>query len=152
VITYTANVVKNIPDSSSRAAYFSLITAADILGGEFARLFRAHGITATVFNAMRILAQGPEEGQRIGEIGDQLIQRVPDITRLIDRMERDGYVRRQRDSQDRRAVTIKLTPAGKRKCEGLYPAVTKAHRSQLKHMSTQELVQLTKLLQKAVAG
>jgi len=150
VNTYTAIVVKNIPDSPSRAVYFSLMKSADIFGGEFARLFRKHGITSTVFNAMRILIQGPEEGQRIGEIGRQLIQRVPDITRLIDRMERDGLVRRTRDADDRRAVTIRLTGQGRRKCENLYPDVSKRHRGQLAHMSERDLKQLHKLLEKAM--
>jgi len=125
---------------------------ADILGGEFAKEFRRHGISATVFNAMRILIQGPDSGQRIGEIGEQLIQRVPDITRLIERMERDGYVRRQRDSDDRRAVMIRLTAAGKRKCESLYPVVGSSHKAQLAHMSERELKQLHKLLDKAMNG
>jgi len=151
-MTYTEKVIKNIPDSASRSAYFALMTAADILGGEFTRLFREHGITSTVFNAMRILIQGPESGQRIGEIGEQLIQRVPDITRLIDRMERDGFVRRARNTEDRRAVIIKLTDAGKRKCESLYFAVSKRHREQLLHMNARELKQLQKLLQKMVSG
>lgn len=126
--------------------------AADILGGDFACLFRGHGTTATVFNTMRILIQGPETGQRIGEIGSQLIQRVPDITRLIDRMERDGFVRRQRDPEDRRAVTICLTSQGRSKCENLYYDVAKKHREQLSHMTERELTQLDKLLQKAMLG
>jgi DNA-binding MarR family transcriptional regulator len=150
VKTYTANVVKNIPDSPSRSVYFSLMKSADILGGDFARLFRQHGITATVFNAMRILIQGPDEGQRIGEIGRQLIQRVPDITRLIDRMERDGLVERSRDTEDRRAVSIRLTEAGRRKCESLYSAVALRHKEQLSHMSERDLKQLHKLLEKTM--
>ena len=148
VITYTADVVKNIPDSPSRSVYFSLMKSADILGGDFARLFRQYGVTATVFNAMRILIQGPEGGQRIGEIGRQLIQRVPDITRLIDRMERDGLVRRSRDPEDRRAVSIRLTGRGRRKCESLYSAVSAMHGEQLSHMSERDLNQLYKLLEK----
>jgi DNA-binding MarR family transcriptional regulator len=145
-------VAKNIPDSPSRSAYFSLMTAADILGGEFALLFRKNGITPTVFNTMRILIQGPEQGQRIGEIGEQLIQRVPDITRLIDRMERDGFVRRQGDPEDRRAVLIRLTAAGKRKCESLYSSVSKGHREQFAHMNERELKQIEKLLKKLMIG
>ncbi|MCP4092009.1 MAG: winged helix DNA-binding protein [Planctomycetes bacterium] len=124
--------------------------AADILGGDFARLFRQHGITATVFNAMRILIKGPEEGQRIGEIGRQLIQRVPDITRLIDRMERDGLVFRNRDKEDRRAVTIRLTDLGVGKCESLYSAVSMHHKKQLAHMNDRDLRQLHTLLKKTM--
>jgi DNA-binding MarR family transcriptional regulator len=143
--------MNSIPETSSRAAYFSLMTCADRLGGEFAKLFREHGITATVFNAMRILIQKPNGGRRIGEIGQEMIQRVPDITRLIDRMERDGFVRRQRSAEDRRAVKITLTASGRRKCESLYTAVADMHQSQLAHMSERELQQLNRLLRKAMA-
>jgi DNA-binding MarR family transcriptional regulator len=152
VITYTAKVVKSIPESPARTAYFSLMKAADILGGDFARLFREKGITATAFNAMRILIQGPEEGQRTGEIRRQLIQRVPDITRLIDRMVRDGFVSRVRDRNDRRAVIIRLTERGREKCESLYSAVAANHEEQLSHMSERDLKQLHKLLEKAMEG
>lgn len=147
---YTVSVVKNIPDSPSRTAYLNLVIAWDSLHSDFAKLFRAHGLTPTVFNAMRILIQGPKEGMRIGQVGAGLIQSVPDITRLLDRMERDGFVVRSRDLEDRRAVTVRLTAEGRRKCEGLYPAVTKMHKDQLAHMSDRDLNVMARLLEKAL--
>lgn len=143
-------MVKNIPDSPSRTAYLNLVIAWDALHGDFAKLFRGHGLTATVFNAMRILIQGPKEGMRIGQVGAGLIQSVPDITRLLDRMERDGYVMRSRDLEDRRAVTVQLTPEGRRKCESLYAAVSKMHKEQLAHMSDKDLLAMARLLEKAI--
>ena len=101
---------------------------------------------------MRILVLGPKEGMRIGEVGDGLIQRVPDITRLLDRMERDGFVTRLRNTDDRRAVTVQLTPEGRQKCESMYSAVTKLHATQLQHMSDRDLTTLAKLLEKAIEG
>ena len=126
------------------------MVAADRLHSDFAKLFKEHGLTATVFNAMRILIQGPKEGMRIGEVGKGLIQKVPDITRLLDRMERDGYVARYRSKNDHRAVLVRLTALGRRKCESMYAAVTKMHRTQLAHMSERELKTLTRLCSKAV--
>lgn len=143
-------MVKQIPDSPSRSAYLNLVIAWDALHSDFAKLFRAHGLTPTVFNAMRILVQGPKEGMRIGQVGEGLIQSVPDITRLLDRMERDGFVVRSRDLEDRRAVTVRLTQEGRRKCETLYPAVAKMHREQLSHMSDRDLKALARLLEKAI--
>lgn len=142
-------MVKKIPDSASRTAYISLIATSDILHSDFAKLFRAHGITATVFNAMRIIIKGPKEGLPVGKVGAGLIQQVPDITRLLDRMERDGWVKRKRSMVDRRSVTALLTPEGKRKCESLYADVTRLHRTQMSHMSDRELKTLAKLLAKA---
>ena len=143
-------MVKQIPDSPSRSAYLNLVIAWDALHSDFAKLFRAHGLTPTVFNAMCILVQGPKEGMRIGQVGEGLIQSVPDITRLLDRMERDGFVVRSRDLEDRRAVTVRLTQEGRRKCETLYPAVAKMHREQLSHMSDRDLKALARLLEKAI--
>ncbi|MDA0667281.1 MAG: MarR family transcriptional regulator [Planctomycetota bacterium] len=145
-------MAKKIPDSPSRSAYLNIVIAWDHFHGDFGKLFRESGLTPTVFNAMRILVQGPKEGMRIGEVGDGLIQRVPDITRLLDRMERDGYVTRLRNTDDRRAVTVQLTRAGKQKCESMYVAVAKMHATQFQHMTDSELRILAKLLEKAVQG
>lgn len=144
-------MVKQIPDSASRVAHIRLLEAHEIIDGEFQTLFREHGITGTVFNAMRALIQGPAEGMRIRDVGCQLIKRVPDITRLMDRMQRDGYVTRVTNKADRRSVLVRLTAKGKRKCESLYPSMTKLHREQFSHMSDRELKQLEKLLAKAMA-
>ena len=145
-------VAKKIPDSPSRSAYLNIVIARDHLHGDFGKLFRDNGLTPTVFNAMRILVKGPKEGMRIGEVGDGLIQRVPDITRLLDRMERDGYVTRLRNTEDRRAVTVQLTATGKQKCESMYAEVTKTHAAQMQHMTDRELSTLAKLLEKAIQG
>jgi DNA-binding MarR family transcriptional regulator len=142
-------VAKKIPESSSRSAYLNLIATSDILHSDFAKLFRAHGITATVFNAMRVIIQGPKEGLPVGKVGAGLIQQVPDITRLLDRMERDGWVKRKRSKIDRRSVTALLTAEGKRKCETLYADVSRMHKTQLAHMSDRDLKVLAKLLEKA---
>lgn len=142
-------MVKKIPDSPSRTAYINLIATSDIIHSDFAKLFRAHGITATVFNAMRIIIKGPKEGLPVGKVGAGLIQQVPDITRLLDRMERDGWVKRKRSKVDRRSVTALLTAEGKRKCESLYAEVTRLHRSQMAHMSDRDLKTMAKLLARA---
>lgn len=142
---------KQIPDSASRAAHIRLLEAHEVIDGEFQSLFRDHNITGTVFNAMRALIQGPVEGMRIRDVGCLLIKRVPDITRLMDRMQRDGYVTRVSNKADRRSILVRLTAKGKRKCESLYPGATKLHREQFGHMSERELKQLEKLLAKAMA-
>lgn len=144
-------MAKQIPDTPSRAAHIRILEAHELLDGEFQQMFRDHGITGTVFNAMRALIQGPPEGMRIRDVGDLLIKRVPDITRLMDRMQRDGYAVRTSNKDDRRSVLVKLTPKGRRKCESLYPVVSRLHREQFKHMSERELKQLERLLAKSMA-
>jgi len=143
-------MARKIPDSPARAAHIRLLEAHEVLDGDFAQLFREAGITSTVFNALRALIQGPAEGMRIRDVGAKMIKRVPDITRLMDRMQRDGLVSRAVNKEDRRSVLVRLTAKGRRKCESLYNAVSKLHREQLKHMSERELKQLEKLLAKAL--
>jgi DNA-binding MarR family transcriptional regulator len=72
-------------------------------------------LTTVQYNLLRILRGADEQGLTAGEIGERLIARSPDVTRLIDRLEKRGLVRRRRDPEDRRAVRIAITQAGRDK-------------------------------------
>ena len=87
-------MVKTIDPSAQRDAFFAVIRVADKLNGEFAALFREYGLTQAQFNVLRILVTGPKRGVSCQEIGDGLVQRVPDVTRLIDRMTTEKLVER----------------------------------------------------------
>lgn len=80
----------------TRAAYLALIQVHELLNSEFNALFREHALTGPQFNVLRILIQGPREGVPCSRIGDELIHRVPDVTRLVDRMLKAGLVTRER--------------------------------------------------------
>lgn len=138
-----------LPETPARSVLMALIQAEEALSRPFHELFRDRDLTGPRFNVLRILLQGPKQGVRCGEIGEQLIHAVPDVTRLVDRMERDGLVVRHRDAEDRRRVYIRITPAGRKLCRGTYPQLNHLHRELLAHMSEKEQQQLNKLLRKA---
>ncbi len=86
------------------------------------------------------------------EIGRRMIQKLPDISRLIDRLEKLGYVYRQRSVEDRRIVTIHITPAGIELADSIFKPMSEASKKYLKHMSDSELTQLIALLEKVRQG
>lgn len=132
-------MLEDIPDSPSRRAYLALVQTHEALSAQFAALFRAHGLTAAQFNVLRTLIQGDPGGLRCGEIASGLIHRVPDVTRLLDRMERQGLVARRRSERDRRAVLTRLTAKGAQLCRRLYRPLAELHAAQFRMLSNAEL-------------
>jgi len=135
----------------ARDAFLSLTRLHDRLSGQFAVLFREAGVTQAQYNVLRILIGAGSQGAACQEIGSQLVQRVPDVTRLVDRMVRAGLVTRERTEEDRRVVRIRVSPKGKRICAGLEQPVLDLHRKQLDHLSRAQLAILQQSLQAALA-
>lgn len=131
------------PDPA-RDLYLNLVRVHERLSGEFAALFREHGITQPWFNVLRILVTGPQEGTSCQAIGEQLLNRVPDVTRLIDRMVAAGLVERVRCTEDRRVVRIRITRKGERLCEELSGPVMALHRLQAAQLSERRLASLNR--------
>ena len=86
-------------------------TAAVLMHG-LAERFKPHDITPTQYNVLRILRGAGEAGLSRNEVRDRLIAQVPDVTRLIDRLQDAGLVARERTHADRRIVTTRITTAG----------------------------------------
>lgn len=133
-------------DTAARDAYLNLVRAHDKLSAEFTALFREHGLTQAQFNALRILIEGPREGAPCQYIGERLLNRVPDVTRLIDRLVAAGLAQRARSAEDRRVVLVRITPKGRKLCERLYRPVNDLHRRQLAHLSDRQVEALNRAL------
>ena len=73
---------------------------------------RQHGLSPTQYNVLRILRGAGVAGLCQYEIGDRLVAQVPDVPRIVHRMEKAGLVQRTRGTSDRRIVMASLTPAG----------------------------------------
>jgi DNA-binding MarR family transcriptional regulator len=129
-------------------AYLNLARTYDQLHGEFNEVFREHGLTQQQYNVLRILRGAGEEGLPSLEVAHRMVTRVPDITRLVDRMERSGLVVRQRCDRDRRVVRIRLTDRGRELADRLEEPTDDFHRRQLGHLSPDELETLNRLLEK----
>jgi DNA-binding MarR family transcriptional regulator len=127
-------------------AFLNVARTAAVLSHSFAEAMKAHGITATQYNVLRILRGAGNAGLTRNEVRDRLVAQVPDVTRLLDRMAEAGLVERERETVDRRMVTTRITAEGLRLLRALDAPVLELHRSQLGHLSRQQLATLVELL------
>jgi DNA-binding MarR family transcriptional regulator len=114
-----------------------------------AELFRTVGLSPTQYNALRILRGAGEPGLTCGEIASRLITADPDVTRLLDRLEKAQLIARVRSTEDRRVVRARITPAGLEALAGLDGPVAALHVRQLGHMGRERLATLIELLESA---
>ena len=128
------------------AAGVGLARTAAILEHAFSEALRPHGITPTQYNVLRILRGAGPAGLCRNEVRDRLVARVPDTTRLLDRMEDLGVVSRDRDNPDRRYVTARITPAGAKLLAELDGPVLAFNRRWFGHLGEAGLAKLMELL------
>lgn len=129
-------------DELSRDVYLALIRASEIHAGKMTEFFKGHGLTQTQYNVLRILRGAGQDGLPCQMIGERLINRVPDVTRLLDRMEREGLVRRERSTEDRRVVLAYLETKGSSLVNSLDDPVLTFHRDQFRGLTRDELAAL----------
>ncbi len=134
--------VKTEGESTERALYVQLIRAATRLEAELNRLFRPMHLTGATYNILRILAAAGVGGRSCGDISEELIAEVPDMTRLLDRLERLGYVARARSSVDRRMVTVTITESGRTTLSQLEDVVQECHKKQFGSLGQAGIAQL----------
>jgi DNA-binding MarR family transcriptional regulator len=144
---------RNPFDSPEQEACLNLLRTHDHVQQEFIRLFQEHGLSAPQYNVLRILrgAQGEGDGEGLPclEVAARMVSRMPDITRLVDRLEDAGLVERARTDRDRRLVLVKITAKGLALLKRLDRPVLDLHRRLLGHFTPAELDQLNRLLVKA---
>jgi len=102
---------KRRPGSREETVFLDLLRTCDLLSRRPAQLLKTEDLSATQYNVLRIL-RGSPEGLPCGEIAARMITRDPDVTRLLDRMEKRGLISRSRDNKDRRTVIGRITPGG----------------------------------------
>jgi DNA-binding MarR family transcriptional regulator len=132
-------------------ALVALQRTADRLHWQLAEMLKAHGLSPTQYNALRILRGAGDEGRSCSEIAERMINRDPDITRLVDRLERRGLVVRSREGRDRRVITTRITPTGLELLQSLDRPIEEFNRKLLGHLGEQQLSTLIKLLEAARA-
>jgi len=122
-----------------------LLRTTDILSRSLVQVLKTADLSATQYNVLRIL-RGAPEGLACGEIASRMITRDPDVTRLLDRLERRSLISRRRETSDRRTVMARITPEGLKLLAQLDEPVQAAHRQQLGHLGREQLRSLTELL------
>lgn len=129
-----------------QVVYSLLIRTAARLEAELNRVFRPLDLTGATYSILKVLESAGTAGRSCGDISEQLIAEVPDMTRLLDRLERLGYVMRERSNIDRRMVKVTITDKGRAVLDGLRDPVLSCHRRQLGAIGEGNLRELEQLL------
>src|SRR5262250_2143043 len=127
--------------------FLALLKTADALSQEAEQLIRAADLTGTQYNVLRILRGAGPEGLACRGIGERMITHDPDITRLLDRMEKNGLITRERQKDDRRVVKTRITPHGLELLKPLDQPMRDLHKQQFRHMAGGRLKTLYSLLE-----
>lgn len=137
--------------SLEQEAFLSLARLSSELGAKQAELLKGSEITWTQYNALRILRGVEGDALTCGQIGERMITRDSDVTRLLDRLEKQKLVTRARDENDRRVVKTRITDRGLNVLADLEAPIAELHRRQLGHLGERKLRQLLSLLEEAAS-
>jgi DNA-binding MarR family transcriptional regulator len=136
-------------ESLEAEVVLNVLRTSDAVSRGLEELLKQEGISTNQYNVLRILRGAGERGLCHREVAERMITRDPDMTRLVDRLERRGLVLRSRDSRDRRVITVRITSAGLRVLRDLDGRVSDYHRNLLKHMDKWDLHKFLELLEAA---
>jgi len=138
--------------SREQEAYLSLLRTADALEAQVEAKLKEFGLTGTQYNALRILRGAGPEGLPCSEIGERMITRDPDITRLLNRLQSRGLAIRTRGKSDRRVICGKITAEGQKLLREIDEPLEKFGHEILKHVSQEKLQELIGLLELVRSG
>jgi len=127
--------------------FIALLQAADALGQEAEHLLKAAGLTGAQYNVLRILRGAEPAGLPCRGIADRMISHDPDMTRLLDRMEKRGLITRVRQADDRRVVKTRVTAPGLSLLKTLDRPIHDLHKRQFRHLPAARLKILSELLE-----
>ena len=132
-------------DSPVQEALLNLSVAANYIRGELERVLAPHGVTSAQYNVLRILRGVHPDGHPRGEIALRMLDRAPDVTRLIDRLEEKGLVSRDRNSSDRRHSITRISDAGLDLLEEIHPTIRDNFKKLRKRMSDEDCEALSRI-------
>jgi DNA-binding MarR family transcriptional regulator len=134
--------------SPEQEAYLSIGRTWARLEHQMGEALKPFGVTPTQYNVLRILKGAGSKGLCRSEIMDRMIARVPDATRLLDRMEAAALIARARDAEDRRFVTTRITEQGLGLVAAAEGSVLALHGGQFDEVSEEDLRQLVRVLER----
>lgn len=126
----------------------NIMIASALLDDRFEKLISKFGITGSQYNVLRILRGVYPDGHPRCEISMRMIRKAPDITRLIDRLEKQGLVKRDRSDTDRRMSITRITEKGLRAVEEITPHLHQEHKKITKDLTQAQCGELSNLLEK----
>ena len=134
-------------ETAEREIYLLLQHVSGVFIQELSVVLRAAGITPEQYHVLRVLRDAGSDGLACNAIAEQSVSGDPDVTRLLDRLEKQGWASRTRDSADRRVVLATITGEGRRLLAQLEKPVSALHARQLKSLGPDALPLLRELLQ-----
>src|ERR1041385_5374849 len=146
--TLREEIKQNKPfHSIEQEALLSVVLTSARLMDKFELFLRPYGITATQYNVLRILRGAEPEGLCRNELRDRMLTRMPDVTRLLDRMEEAGLVERARDHEDRRMVSTRITKKATQLLATLDPLVADSEKTFFSGISHEQIETLIEVLE-----
>jgi DNA-binding MarR family transcriptional regulator len=127
--------------------FVAFMQIADTLGAQAEQVVKTAGLTAAQYNVLRILRGAGRAGLACKEISERMISRDPDITRLLDRMEKRNLITRERQSDDRRVVKTYVTPNGLEVLKTLDRPISALHKRQFQDIAPAKLKVLAAMLE-----
>jgi DNA-binding MarR family transcriptional regulator len=128
-------------------AFMSIQKNSDWLMREFEEVLKDENLSPAQYNVLRILRTAGPGGMACHEIGERMITRDPDMTRLLDRLEERELLSRSREKHDRRVIRTRISQTGLKMLRDLDDPVRSLHRRQLGHLSEKRLRLLVRLLE-----
>ncbi|HEX8616370.1 MAG TPA: MarR family transcriptional regulator [Thermoanaerobaculia bacterium] len=138
--------------SAEVEAFLNIVRTADALGRQVERLLKPHSLTATQYNVLRILRGAGRDGATCSQIAERLVTNDPDVTRLLDRLEKSGLIERARSENDRRVVVTQLSRSGAVLLAKLDPLVDALHARQFAGMNRKALAAMVAQLEQIRAA
>lgn len=127
-------------------ALLSILRTAAVLEHAENDVLKAHGLTHTQYNVLRILRGAGKRGLCGREVAERLVSHVPDVSRLLDRMEDAGVIVRTRDPDDRRHVTARITAKGRTLLLDATPELERMGRARTTRLSPADVAGLIRVL------
>jgi len=132
--------------SLEQEAQLNIVRTGAMMMDEIEQFLKPYGVTATQYNVLRILRGSEPDGLCRNELRDRMLTRMPDVTRLLDRMEEAGLVARTREDEDRRMVRSRITPEGLKLLADVDGATLEEHRRRFERLDDDQLRTLIDLL------
>jgi DNA-binding MarR family transcriptional regulator len=132
--------------SKQQEATIALLRTASVVGRALGRVLEPWGLSLAQYNALRIIRGAGPSGIATLAIRERMIEEGTTITRILDKLEQSGYIRRERALPDRRQVMCEATADGRRLLDEIDPIVDAADEEAVASLGAREVAQLIDLL------
>jgi DNA-binding MarR family transcriptional regulator len=139
-------------ESAQEELWLNVSRTSAVLSHVVEQKLRPFGLSPTQYNVLRILRGAGEEGLVQHEVGERLVAQVPDVPRILTRMEKAGWIERVRGTADRRVMRVTLTQEGLELLNAVDPAMRAMELSLFRGMSEEQMRQMSDLLVTARNG